>query len=533
MAVHKRLGIHWGEKGFVFVEVAREMPVLTAFVPFSSADDAPVVGLKSLSDDIKLLDVLQKTVRNKGISTVEVYLSLPSKDILIRWFLIPWVKTSEIQDVVGFEIKKYIPFSIEEISYTYYPKTVLKDGLRQIGILFVGIRKNSFEKYINVLTQAGLNVVYSEPSAMSLVRALVSKRLIDLNQVTAILQTSDEAGELIITSGGQVKFIRDFRTNLGEGQGAGDVQDALRARIFGEVRISLEFFSRQYAEEEVSRIVIISSEKKQSLWAGLSDDLGITVNVVDPLREIGGGEGMDMGGVNAFGATMAGNVSAVIDFNLSENASQPVALKQEEVSHRNRQLILPILVGVACAALIGAVFFIGGIFVEGMRKQLAEASVHITGYEEMPLDEIQSKASVEQKKMDAVGSLPLKARAVPLIILLTKIVSRDGVWLSSISVTFVDGEALGKASGAAGGKAASKVAVYTKVSTRVSLAVTGYVYKNDSNKEFDLANEIVNDLRKDKTFTDFFSSIKLAGLRSEQLMTEKKATVFSISCEGK
>ena len=119
---------------------------------------------------IGLLDILQKTVRNKGFSTTETYLSLPSKDILIRWFLIPWMKTSEIQAVVSFEAKKYIPFDIEETAYTYYPTTVTKDGGRQIGILFVAIRKNTIEKYINILIQAGLNIVYSEPGAMSLDR---------------------------------------------------------------------------------------------------------------------------------------------------------------------------------------------------------------------------------------------------------------------------------------------------------------------------------------------------------------------------
>jgi Tfp pilus assembly PilM family ATPase len=565
MTGHRRLGIHWGETGFSFVEVSREAPTLTAFVPFP--EQGVTLGIKNLSQDIALLDVLQKTVRNKGFSTTETYLSLPSKDILIRWFFIPWMKTSEIQSVVSFEAKKYIPFNIDETAYTYYPTTVTHEGIRQIGVLFVAIRKSVFEKYINVLIQAGLNVVYSEPAAMSLVRALMFRRQVNLDHVTAILRTEQDTGELIILSKGHVKFTRDFKIQSPEPlnlAAAGqplpeDVEEVLRARIFNEVRISLEFFSRQYSEEDVTKIVILSSGLKQSFWTGLNDELGVPMEIVDPLREIPSGEGMSAGGIYAFGAAMAGKVPAVIDFNLSEGASQSVSLKKEEIVEQNQKLILPIIVGVACAALIAIVFFVSGFFLDGLRTKINVVKTRVGANVEMTTVDLSAKTAAQKKELAALESLPLKARLTPLVIRLVKQLPK-GVWLQNISVTFKDTppSAVKKAKktapedakavkeGADAGDVKDKKAstdkkkgspakvkpVYGNISTNVEMEISGYIYLNDSNAEFGLANQLVSLLRKDEELKALFKNIKLVSVKSD-VYAEFKVTVFQILCEGK
>ena len=534
MAGNKRLGVHWGETGFSFVEVSQETPTLTAFVPFPVK--AP--GIQGFSQD---------TVRNKAFSAAETYLSLPSKDVLIRWFLIPWMKTSEIQAVVSFEAKKYIPFDIEEVVYTYYPTTVAKDGGRQIGILFVAIRKSTFEKYVNLLVQAGLNIVYSEPGAMSMVRALVFKRQINLDHVTAILRTAGDTGDLIITSKGHVKFIRDFKIHLpdafpgtdGEQLSAQEREDILRARIFNEVRVSFEFFSRQYSEEGVNKILILSSGLKQSFWTGLNEELGVEMEIIDPLREISSADGMNSGGMNAFGAAIAGRVPAVIDFNLSEKSSQPVSLKREEVFQQNRQLLIPVIIGIACCALIALAFFVSGMVIDGMNAKVSAAVARVGTRADMTAEDLSARIADQEKVLTAIQSLPLKSRLTPLMIRLVKQLPR-GIWLDSIDVFFKDGNAKGKDAGHGFNdqKTISEddlgkiKAVYTKIFSSVNMDISGYLYLNDSNAEFALANEFINILRKDAEFAALFRNIKLVSLKSD-VYAKVKATSFKISCEGK
>jgi Tfp pilus assembly PilM family ATPase len=537
MASNKRLGIHWGETGFSFVEVSRETPTLTAFVPFPEPR-ASAQG-SSLSQDISLLDTLQRTVRNKGFSATETYLSLPSKDILIRWFIIPWMKTSEIQSVVSFEAKKYIPFDLEEISYTYSPTTVTKDGIRQIGILFVAIRKSVLDKYMNVLLQAGLNIVYSEPGAMSIVRALMFKRQISPEQVTAILRTAGDVGELIIVSKGQVKFIRDFKIHsldplmpAAVSLPEQDMEEVLRARIFNEVRISFEFFSRQYSEEGVNKIIVLSSGLKQSFWTGLNEEFSVDMEIIDPVQSIVDGEGMNEGGINAFGVAIAGKVSAVIDFNLSEKASQSVSLKQEEVLKKNRQLILPVIVGVACAAMIAIIFFVSGFLINGVKVDVEAAMQRVGSRVDLTVDELSTKASDQKKELQALKSLPLKSRSMPLVVRLVKQLPK-GIWLGSVEVSFKDKVGGGANDQKTSGTNAEGQAdpVYDRVSTYAAMTISGYIHLKDSNAELGLANQFINVLRKDEEFSKLFKSIKLLSLKSD-IYAKIKVTAFKISCEA-
>ncbi|MEI6358393.1 MAG: pilus assembly protein PilM, partial [Verrucomicrobiota bacterium] len=90
-----------------------------AEIPFSLLDGGASPDIKSVSEDARLLELLHKTIRNKGFSTLDTYLSFSLKEILVRWFLIPWMRPHEIQGVVTFEARKYIPFPLDEVSLDF------------------------------------------------------------------------------------------------------------------------------------------------------------------------------------------------------------------------------------------------------------------------------------------------------------------------------------------------------------------------------------------------------------------------------
>jgi hypothetical protein len=515
MVSNKRLGIYWGETAFYFVETSRSAPALATSVPFLSGDTPDVHAPDA---DVDFLEVLQRNVRNKGFSTVETYLSLPSKDILIRWFLIPWVKTSEIQDVVAFAVRKHIPFDIKELTYTYYPSNVMRDGVRQIGILFVAIRKDLFQNYVNVLTQAGLNVVYCEPGPMSLLRALVHKHLVKVDQVTAVLRTAHETAELFIASGGYVKFIRDFRIQaLG-----GTDEDVVKARIFNDVRVSFDFFARQYGEAGVSDLVVLSSTFNRDFWTGLDKEVGARVEVIDPARDIAPMEGMSDGGANAFGVAISGNVASVVDFNLSEGAPVAVAPKREEVLRRNKELVFPALVGVFCAALILLALYLCDQSIRRTQADYLATAERVGIGMDMTPEDLDSKTADAKKKLAGIKSLPLAPRVMPLLARLSKRLPR-GVWLDNIAISFSD------SSGSGGGVTAP---VYAKITTSASLSFSGNIFLDSKNAEFEAVNAFVTALNKDKEFQALFSSVKLLETRAGSV-AGFKVTTFKVACEAR
>ena len=126
MPNYKKLGVSWGGDGISLVEVHKDTPVASVQLPFSAVSPDFVADSKDLTGGLTLIDTLQKTVRNQNFSTAEVYLSLPSREVIVRWFVIPFIKSSDIQGVVSFEARKYIPFPLEDLVYTYYPSTFTK-----------------------------------------------------------------------------------------------------------------------------------------------------------------------------------------------------------------------------------------------------------------------------------------------------------------------------------------------------------------------------------------------------------------------
>ena len=119
MLRQKKIGLYWGQKGLSLVEVHKNELVMFSVIPFDSLENNPIVGIRSFIEDPRLLDLIQSAYRSARFSTIDTCLSLPSKDIIVRWFIIPWMRPSEIQGVVVFEARKYIPFPLEDLFFSY------------------------------------------------------------------------------------------------------------------------------------------------------------------------------------------------------------------------------------------------------------------------------------------------------------------------------------------------------------------------------------------------------------------------------
>ena len=64
------------------------------------------------------------------------------------------------------------------------------------------------------------------------------------------------------------------------------MEDILRARIFNEVRISFEFFARQYGGEDVNKVLVLSSGLKQGRAYGTVSCTGLDFTLLRPSSKI-------------------------------------------------------------------------------------------------------------------------------------------------------------------------------------------------------------------------------------------------------
>ncbi len=535
MAGQGKLGVYWGTQGLSFVEVFKDSRTQKAFLPFASIySEQPQEAEVSLLQDARLLEHIQRIVRNSAFNTSDIYLSIPSKDIIVRWFVIPWMRPYEIQGIVAFEARKYIPFPLEDLTYTYYPSTFVQGGVKQIGVVFVGIRKEIFQSYLRVFAQSGLNVVYCEPSSMSLLRALVSKKIVEPSHNVALLQISDNSGEISITSNGFVKFIRDFTLSSGSTAAFQDTADFLRAKLYNEVRISLDFFSRQHSEDVV-KIVVLSSANNRNIADGVVADMGLPVSLVDAKVVLGVSEQDDVGAVGAFGVILSGDVPSVIDFNISEGEAAAASRKTDAAPAKVPTYIWPVLSAAVSSIIIGLTLFFNNQQIARKNAEVAFLKKDLGEFCDVPIEEIDSNNTKVKKFLLTAKDIPLSSSYTPIMVRLVNLMPK-GMWLDSFvlnekTVTESKGK-VNKPKGkgkAAASPAAGKNAPGT-TSIQLILQLSGYLFMNDTNAEFDEISRFVLALRSDGTFSKSFKDIKLLNMKAQDL-DGRSVTVFSIICQ--
>ncbi|NTV28874.1 MAG: pilus assembly protein PilM [Candidatus Omnitrophica bacterium] len=534
MASQSKLGLYWGNEGISFIEISRGAIQHKAFLPFSSLIVNPgETSSVPLWQNERLFEHIKRLVQDHSWPVDDIYFSIPSKDIIIRSFVIPWIRPHEIQGVVSFEARKYIPFPLEELTYTYYPSPFVQSGIKQIGVVFVGIRREMLNSYRNVFSRSGLNVVYCEPAAMSFLRVLVARKIIDPVQNVAVLQIYDNAGEISIASNGFVKFIRDFSLSPLAATPFQNESDFPRAKLYNEVRISLDFFSRQHSED-VSKVVVIASVDKKVWVEGVVAEMGMPVLAVDVDTVLGLGGAEDIGAVGAFGATLTGSVPTVIDFNILDGDGAVAVRKTGSSPSKFAPYVWPIFSLVIAIAMIGYVWFFNNQQLAKKNTELSLLRKNLGEFSSVPVEELDSKNTRVKKFLSSVKDVELHSSYTPVMVRLVSLMP-ESMWLESFSLG--EGSAAEVTTGKAKPKpkspavtGASTETIPSEKGQHLSLQISGFLFLNDMNAGFDEVGRFVSALRSDGIFQKFFKDIKLLNMR-EQNVEGRTVTAFSIICQ--
>ncbi len=263
--------------------------------------------------------------------------------------------SSEVKGVVDFEARRYIPFKLEDLVYSYHATTVVEKKIRRIRILFIAIRKEILERYCSVLEQAGLRATFIEPASISLLRALTFKKQIQRQQRIAIIQTNQREGTITIVDQGIPQFVRDFQlvTSL---PAAPDPDGAsINTRLLNEIRISLDYYRRLHSMGEIDKLLFIFANDMHDLAEALGKSLGVATVSLATRSLLNLDEEVNPGVLNAFGVGLRHAVSLPVTINLSR-----IQVKSQEAEKIFEQTpinyLASIKVGAACGLAVLFVF---------------------------------------------------------------------------------------------------------------------------------------------------------------------------------
>jgi len=452
-------GLYFSSKGLVLVEQSsgRIKNQLSQPYPFSVEDTNMV------SDDIfdvfknkeeEMMAFLQKAIRDSRIDTSNIVVSLPPKDLIIRFFEMPNIPRTEVLAGINFEMKKYIPFKIEELAYDFQYRVRQKANI--IEVVLCGIKQDPLERYVNLFKQLNLEPVAFEPGLFSLFRLLVIKNKINSQKSYVILEFDHKEANILIVEKGFPYFTRDIK--LVFTPGAGKTQedfDAILFRLINEVRVSLDYYKRQFLKKDVDEMFLISSTHYNNWVDNFTRELGLKVDFI-PLSDIIAvkdiREDMLSDASKAFGAALRIERPSLITLNLwkarektEKAAAASLALSgvtgvgvQEMILDFIKESKQSLIKGAVIALLIilfgyGA----GSSKIYSLEKDLAAASVKqpplLVGVDLTSLDSVkESETKFLEKNKDIENVSKKYTFFYKKLLLLPKFLP-EGVWIDSLA----------------------------------------------------------------------------------------------------
>jgi len=523
-------GVYFSSRGFVIVQQhGGKLQDFSCF-PYPPALLSHVTGTEDIfqvfqNNMVELVAFMQKALRDSRVETNSVVVALPSKDLIIRFFEMPQIPRSEVVAGINFEMKKYVPFKVEDLSYDFQYRVRPRANI--LEVILCGMRREGLNRYQSLFKQLNLDVVACEPSLFSLFRFLAVRGKIAGNKSYVILEVDEDEADILIVDKGFPYFTRDIRL-LGFGKGPGTERDTegMLYRLVNEVRVSMDYFRRQFMKKDVDEMLILSRQGTPEWGEHFHRELGLKTQIV-PAKEFFKGkdvpEDMIFDVFKACGASCRHLRSSLITLNLAKpekfDAVQAVVsglssgLSGQSADQMLRNFISESRESLIRGAIIGAVlvaigYGIGFSKLYPLEKELQTKTVVQPPF--MPGLDLTSLETIEQSERDLISKKKAWTDAIDatkpqdILIQLPHLFPK-GVWA---------------------------VRIYFSSQNKY-LELECASYHEERRQRLELMNEFLRRLKADEAFCKEYAHIELLSYREKDMGEGKSYLTFKIVCSTK
>jgi len=226
--------------------------------------------LKSARADVTEGNVpaaIRGAMAQAGIEATRVAVALPPHEVLLRAFSIPALPRAEVDTAVQFEARKYVPFKLSDLVWDYM---AVPRSDEQLTVIFAAMERAALSGAEAWIRDAGLEPLCMEPSSISLARAVQGEQPERTRRTVAAVEVVGNAAHIAVVRDGNVYLAREVRlTDERNESGAGEADrasDARASRLASELRLSLQFFARAFADICVEQVVLFGEPQLVASW---------------------------------------------------------------------------------------------------------------------------------------------------------------------------------------------------------------------------------------------------------------------------
>lgn len=280
------------------------------------AISTPQPGMVSEQEsDLEVLaDAIRKLLVTVKIDTRDVAIALPESKVFTRVIDdLPYLTDQELQSAIRYASEEFIPMPLSDVNLNWQvlARSDGKNKNTKTIVLVVASPKNAVNKYIKVLSLAGLKAKVLETDIIAATRSLVGRN--PFSPGTLIIQLGATTTDFAAVSQGLIWLTRSISTGgialtrqlaqqfnfevlqaeeykkvygLHQDQLEGKVFEALKPLvdiIVQEGKRIIQAFDNKYPQNQIKRVVLSGGgAKTPGLVIYLANALGLEVQEADP-----------------------------------------------------------------------------------------------------------------------------------------------------------------------------------------------------------------------------------------------------------
>ncbi len=260
-------------------------------------------------------EAIRQALAQAKIKSTRLAVSVAGQDVLLRSFVLPLLPKAEWLSAVQFEARKHIPFKTEELVWDFHVTEHRAE--KRMDVVFVGIRADTFARIESWLKAAGVTPTFIESQSASLARLTPPVAKAGDAEFVGLVDIGQDTAHIVIAKDQVPYFIRDVDLMIGPPAAKAPELDApglsvpaavLAApaaapmpesessspdprveMLLSELRLSLDFFTRENPSTSVRRLCLFGDEAALRAWGPwLAQQLGAAVEIGSiPLQQGG------------------------------------------------------------------------------------------------------------------------------------------------------------------------------------------------------------------------------------------------------
>lgn len=515
------VGIYFGVETICITEIKDNKSVVNVSIPHARTTTSE--SEQKVPDETKIASALKEALAKNNISPSNVNVGLAGEDLIIRTFDLPiFLSRKDLgYDTISFEAKKYIPFKIDDLVFSFRLLVHRKD--KKILVLFVGIRKKIFDKFLSIFKQLQIGVNLVEYSGYSLLRILRLGAIRDKGVVGLLNLDLEEEVNFSVCYNGFPLFSRDIilihrleaDISAGEGGSEEEGKASLRAmfvdKLKSEMRISLDFFRRKFPTMPLEKIIVFNApESQQAIITFLSENLGVSVIPLVLSKFLSKDIETNPSLVKSYAAA----VSKKQRLRYPINFLSPAVKKDIGLGSQGFPITITDLKINPKAAIVAVLIIVLTLGWTRLKRSPLENELKLIMTNRPQIEGVsdeQSFAALSNLEQEYVKKIKIMEELVGKRFYLTEAMNTvcrlmpQGTWLTSFS--------------------------FRSQQDKSQFSLEGVVFLSDPDKEFAAVNDIVLGLKNDSRFNQHFKEINVVSMEKTVLSKLKiEATKFTISC---